>query len=246
MFRNRQWPEGFEFPACAKCNGGTSNHDLLVGLLARFSDRDISDGRLEGMVQQVEKQYPGLRARMLLTSSEARRFNRKMGLKPAVGKTHQDVGGVHLPDEFNEAVCVVATKLGKGIYYNQTLTPFPEDGCIILHWFTNTELIQHGEYPVFKALSTIGGAVPVMKRQKHSLSDQCEYKLTATRDYNYLAVQARFFDSFGMVLMMCSQRGQLESMMSKVKVVDDKPFPFAVLQSGVIATNYKPETLGTD
>jgi hypothetical protein len=25
MFDNKEWPEGYAFPACASCNGGSSN-----------------------------------------------------------------------------------------------------------------------------------------------------------------------------------------------------------------------------
>ena len=53
MFQGRQWPEGFEFPACDSCNHGTSDQDLLVAMLARmdpFENQGNSDGRLAGIM----------------------------------------------------------------------------------------------------------------------------------------------------------------------------------------------------
>jgi hypothetical protein len=32
MFQFRDWPEGFEFPACESCNHGTADHDLIISL----------------------------------------------------------------------------------------------------------------------------------------------------------------------------------------------------------------------
>jgi hypothetical protein len=32
MFQHRQWPEGFEFPACQACNKGSSDHDLVIAM----------------------------------------------------------------------------------------------------------------------------------------------------------------------------------------------------------------------
>ena len=36
LFKNKIWPEGFEFPACSKCNNDTSDYDLIVSVIARL------------------------------------------------------------------------------------------------------------------------------------------------------------------------------------------------------------------
>jgi hypothetical protein len=58
MFQNRQWPEGFEFPACDRCNCGTSDDDLLIAMLARvdpLENRGDRDGTLPGLMALAHK-----------------------------------------------------------------------------------------------------------------------------------------------------------------------------------------------
>lgn len=35
MFLNRQWPEGFEFPACVECNRETRYDEEIVAFISR-------------------------------------------------------------------------------------------------------------------------------------------------------------------------------------------------------------------
>jgi hypothetical protein len=68
MFQRRQWPEGFEFPACEACNQDTGDDDLVVAMLARmdpFEDRGNLDGKGPGIMAAVSQQYPGIFGKMM-------------------------------------------------------------------------------------------------------------------------------------------------------------------------------------
>lgn len=111
MFQHRHWPEGFEFPACIACNQGSDDDDLIVAMLARmdpFEEKGNLDGSLEGLIYAVNKQKPGLLAKMMPSAIEARRNNRKLGLEPQLGQTHQEVGGVKITEEIHASVCTLA------------------------------------------------------------------------------------------------------------------------------------------
>lgn len=59
MFQNKEWSEGFEFPTCASCNNGSSDHDVLIAMLARcgLDDGGNRDGRLPRLVKMVGNGY---------------------------------------------------------------------------------------------------------------------------------------------------------------------------------------------
>jgi hypothetical protein len=167
MFQFRQWPEGFEFPSCDSCNAGSSDEDLLVAVMARmdpFHNRGDLDGSHLGLMRAVNKQFPGFFQKMMPSPSEARRVNRDLGVAPQPGQTHQQAGPVKVPDELHDAVCVFARKLAKSIYYLDAGTPFPNDGCLLLNWFTNADLLREGQYPVFQQLQSLAGEAPPLKR----------------------------------------------------------------------------------
>jgi hypothetical protein len=234
LFQNRQWPEGFEFPACQACNQGSDDDDLVVAMLARmdpFEERGNRDGRLEGLMHAVNRQRPGLFQKMLPSAVEARRRNRELGVLPKPGQTQQEASGVNVPDEFHVAVCTLARKLVKGVFYREVGEIFPASGCLLLNWFTNADLLRHGTYPVFDLLKEIGGNAPPVQRSGNYLRDQFEYKITFSPDSNILVMQARFGNSFGLVVFGCRLEGRLEAMIERLRELTGKEGPFAVLQS---------------
>lgn len=234
MFQFRQWPEGFEFPSCESCNHGTDNYDLLVAMLARmdpFEEKGNMDGKQIGLMKSVNQQFPGLFQKMTPTASEARRRNRDLGLRPAPGQTHQEAGVVKVPEEFHQAVCVLARKLAKGIYYREVGSPFPDNGCLLLNWFTNADLLRTGKYIVFDLLKELGGTAPPLQRSGKYLNEQFEYKLSLSQEKDILVLQARFGNAFGLVVFGSTLLGKLEAIVTRLREQTQHNGPFAILQS---------------
>jgi hypothetical protein len=234
MFQHRHWPEAFEFPACAACNHGSSDSDALVAMLARmdpFTSQGDRDGALIGLMKNVNSQYPGLFQKMMPSAVEARKSNRELGLKPHAGQTHQETGAVKVTPEMNQAVQIFARKLSKAIYYLDSKKPFPNDGCLLLNWFTNADFIRDGRYAIFELLQGIAGVTPELKRSGKFLNDQFEYKLAIDANKNVFIVQALFGKAFGWVVFGSASAGVLEPIVEKLRQDTEKQGPFAVLQS---------------
>lgn len=234
LFQDKQWPEGFEFPACSDCNHGSRNQDLLVAMLARmdpFEGKGDRDGRQIGLMHKANQRYPGLFEKMMPSASEARKINKELGIEPLPGQTHQEVGGVKIPKEVHEAVCIFARKLAKGIYYKETGNIFPDNGCLLMGWFTNADLIRDGKYTVFELLKGLAGDAPLLERNRHYLNDQFEYKLTISPEQNIFIIQAKFGNSFGLVIFGSTLEGRLEEMVDNLQKETQKEASFTVLQS---------------
>lgn len=238
MFQHRQWPEGFEFPACDACNGGSSNDDLLVAMLARmdpFTNRGDLDGSQLGRMRLVNKQFPGLFERMMPSPIEARVANRDLGIVPSPGTMHQQAGPVKVPHELHSAVSVLARKLVKGIYYQDTRLPFPNEGCLLLNWFSNAELLRAGKYPVFETLRELDGQAPQLKRSGKMLNDQFEFKFSLAADKSILVLQARFGAAFGLAVFGSSTPNRLEAIVTRLREETGHPGPFAIIQSPTLS-----------
>lgn len=85
LFQKREWPFGFEFPACQTCNNGSSDEDLLIAMFGRmdpFHNKGNLDGRHPGLMHNVHKQFPNLLSNMMPSASEARKHNRLYGITP--------------------------------------------------------------------------------------------------------------------------------------------------------------------
>lgn len=247
MFQFRRWPEGFEFPSCEPCNLGTDDHDLLIAMLARMDPFELKgdqDGTHVGLMKAVNRQFPGLLEKMMPSASDARRSNREFGLHPAPGQTHQETGLVKIPEEFHRAVSVLARKLSKGIYYRETGFPFPDDGCLLLNWFTNADIVRTGKYVVFDLLKELKGVAPPLQRSGNYLNDQFEYKLSMSSEKDIFVLQARFGNAFGLVVFGSKLPGKLESIVVRLRETSQRNGPFAVLQSPTLAeTSLWPASL---
>lgn len=242
LFQNRQWPEGFEFPACASCNHGTSDDDLLISLIGRmnpFAETGNQDGKQVGLFHSVDKQYPGFFEQMMPGAVEARRRNRGLGIVPRQGQTHQEAGAVKVPDELHEAVCSLGEKLGKGVFYNETGSAFPSDGCLLLHWFTNEQLFREGSYPAFDLLQHVEGKAPPTERAGKFLGDQFEYKLSLGSENTVFILQCRFGASFGFVEFGAVESGLLEARVEALREESGHNGPFAVLQSQTLQSVFE-------
>ena len=234
MFQFRDWPEGFEFPACESCNHGTADHDLIISLLGRtdpFTDSGNRDGRMSALITSVHQKHPELIAKMMPSAVEARTMNRRLGIAPPPGMTNQEAGPVRVTSEMHRAVEIFSGKLTKAIYYMQTKNVFPPEGRIALKWFTNAELITNsGRYVVFDHLQQLEGLAPELVRSKSLLNDQFEYKISISAGQDLLALQARFGHGFGFAVFASTDGAKLDASFESIEQRTGKPNPFVMIQ----------------
>lgn len=234
MFPGRIWPEGFEFPSCDTCNRGSSSEDLLVAWLARidFTQPRASepDREFMNLLETIRSRHPGLLDRMIPTTEEDEELSSRLGILPLESNSEPEVVPVHVPSEFDDAVSVFSGKLLKGVYYQENGLPFPATGCIIYHWFTNAQLFAHGNYPAFKALRSMPGKAPTLRRQKTKLNDRFEYKVSLSDDNSPILLQARFGTSFGVVACGSADEGYIESYLETKNESSRLKSSFSIIQ----------------
>jgi hypothetical protein len=234
LFQHKHWPEGFEFAACEACNHGTRDQDAIVAMLARMDPEEAvgnNDGRVPGLIKNVGAQFPQMFTKILPSAIEARRKNRELGLQPGPGQTHQDVAPIFIPAEMSLAVETFSRKLAKAIYFREVGAIFSNEGTLLLNWFTNAELVQHGRYVLFDLLKDVPGRAVPLRRGGKYLDDQFQYKLSITPENHVFILQARFGVAFGLVIFGSTQRQVIEPVVEKLRAKYGKDGPFVMLQS---------------
>jgi hypothetical protein len=231
LFRDRAWPEGFVFPACESCNGGSSEEDLVVAFLAHMQpDQDAkTQARGFGLMRGLHKQQPGLFARMMQVSAvEARSAARRLKIKPERGQTYQELGVVNIPDEIHRAVGKFALKLSKAIYFQHRGSVFPADGTVLYQWFTNAQLQEHGRIPMLEAFANVAAETRPLTRGGKDLRDQFDYKFSTARDSPIHVLQVVFGQVFGFLSLLSQEPGRIENMHQRIadKMGSKGPFIF--------------------
>jgi hypothetical protein len=233
LFQSRNWPEGFEFPACGTCNAGTADDDVLIALLGRMdpiTNAGNLDGAVNGLMYNANKQHPGLLQKMLKMSAvESRKAARDLNIKPPPGLTYQQTGIVNVTDHMDEAVSTLAGKLSKAIYFMTTSHIFPATGSIQLHWFTNADLFRYGKSPVLDAFANIEAPTPKLARNGKDLCGQFDYRFSLSENKDFAVLRAVFGKAFGLGTIMSPEHGYLQKIDAEIQVKIGKevgPFKF--------------------
>jgi hypothetical protein len=233
LFQNKIAPEGFEFSSCAECNHYSSDEDLIVAVISRMGSPKFgdTDGRLVGMMKALNHQCPDFYRTLLPSVIEARRNNRELGFVPNHGMTHQGMGVLNINHETRVALTVFSKKLAKGISYLEEGIIFKNEDCLALNWFTNANFIKDGGYKVFEMLSHINGNTPRINRSNKVLNNQFEYKFSLSDDRNLILIQAKFGESFGLVIVGCRTSGYLENLIATTfSDLEEDYKPFEIIQ----------------
>jgi hypothetical protein len=220
LFRDRQWPVGFVFPACQACNGGTRDQDLMVAFMAQLhphQDGTIS-GQSEKLMRGVHKRFPGTLQEMVNVSAvSARATARKLRLEPARGQTYQGLGIANVPEAMHACVATLAGKLTKAIYHQQRGRIFPADGGITFQWFTNAQHMEHGCIPILQSLQGILGASKPIRRNGQDLRDQFDYEYSSSQAGDLHLLRVAFGSVFGFVTIFSQTPGRLEAIDDELK-----------------------------
>lgn len=233
LFKGRHWPEGFAFPACERCNGGTSDEDLWVAFLANLEDdpERLQQGR--GLLFQLKRQDPkSLRQMFNLSATKARTAARRLNMQREPGMTYRDLGVVSIPEAANRAVGTLAGKLSKAMYHRATGRVFPVDGGIMFQWFTNAQLREHGEIRLLEALKALAATQQPVIRNGKDLGDQfvCRHSTDAQGELHVL--QVTFGGVFGFVSMFSPLAGRMEAFVHSMEQRMGKPGnPFTFVNS---------------
>lgn len=215
MFLNREWPEGFEFAACEKCNHESADDDVLAAFLARLDpirNNGDRDGRLMGLFYNAHRQHPRFVARMMdMGANESRRAAKKLGLTRPSGMTYREIGIVNVTEEMDRAVQTLAGKLSKAIYYKTTGQPLPCHAEIQFNWFTNADLFEFGSAPLLDAFAGVQSAEGIVVRNRKSLHDQFSYRFSITDNGDIFLLQAVFGMAFGFVTLASPVKGKLHA-----------------------------------
>lgn len=193
LFDNREWPEGYTFPACIPCNRASRHDEQIVAMLSRiFPDQknESSANEIDKRIKAVANNYPGLLEEMQPTVRQIRDGIKKYGIKKPPGMSTTDMPLLHIGGPLvNSAVEQFGRKLSLALYYKHTGKILPSEGGVAIRWYSNLQ-IENEEIP--RQLADVVHNFPKLERCKTSLHDQFFYRYGIT-DTQRLAVFLAFF-----------------------------------------------------
>jgi hypothetical protein len=189
MFEGRQRPKGLEFPACAACNNGTGDSDLVAAMLARTwpdAKSEVQQKDVRKIFGGLANNIPGLFNEMNIGRASEKLARKRHNLSTDVHPLRAD-GPI-----LNHHILTFAARLGFALHYDSKGSPVPITGGALVMWFSNLQAME-GEIP-----STLFDMLPspsTLQQGAKSVANQFKYSY-ATGERDHMLYFASFNDSF--------------------------------------------------
>lgn len=196
-FKDREWPEGYEFPACQSCNNPVGKVEQAVKLYFRISDisQEAEEGEINKLMMGVNNNTPELLPRDM-RAIEKRRELKKYGFPLPQGEFLSDYPMIAFPKQGANAFRIFSRRLACALYYKHV-------GKILPHeHFIRTYQIQSVHEAAGRLVNEIGSMMqhtPAIRRGKNDLSDQFAYVWNADAAQELFSFIATFTQAFVVV-----------------------------------------------
>jgi hypothetical protein len=189
VFEGRQRPKGFEFPACAPCNNGTSHSDLVAAMLARVwpdADSEIQKKDVKKLLSAVANNIPQL-LREMSVGRAGEKLARKQHKLPTDAHPMRANGPL-----LTHYIQTFAAKFGFALHYEVNGAPVPATGGVQVMWFSNVQALND---QIPQMLVDVLPSPSTLQQGAKSAGEQFRYSYT-TAESDHLLYLASFNKSF--------------------------------------------------
>lgn len=217
MFRGKQRPKGLEFPACAPCNHGTSQADLVASFIGRL-DPDAGDEQgqkdLQKLLTSITNNIPGLLPEMKFGRAGQKLALRQLQL-PSVppGSEIMRVNGPLVASHMT----IFAAKLGFALHFEKFGRPVPAEGAVQPMWFTNVQKMAD-ELPT--AILNMLPPMQTLQQGRKEVGNQFQYSSLPTAEGRHSVFWGAFRSAFYIMAVTAIDRSEfLEQNVAKFPLV---------------------------
>jgi hypothetical protein len=198
FFRGRDWPEGYEFPSCARCNAKSRLTELITSALARSAP-----ARTEQDLQEVGALYEHWARRDRRSFAEFVGPHSTSGLLVFPASVRAQIarwrpGEMNIGERLNQHLNAYAEKLLKALYYKHAGVIVPRAAEITPVIVSNGQIGERHELELRKLKFP---AQPILVRCSNSkaappLSEQFHYSYGIDQSRGLAVFKARLNESF--------------------------------------------------
>jgi|SRR6266404_8592645 len=210
LFHRKQWPEGYEFPACGHCNHVTRDAEQVMALISRiYPDNDTQSAREEfvSILRAIRNNYPKVLSEIAPSRDQIAKFNTaEWSRKFRSVDGHAPVVSLAGP-LVTACAKAFARKLFCALHYKEFGKIIPPAGGIGWRWYSNVQRLNN-ELP--DDLINAMDRQSLTKRVNRDLSDQFSYLFVRPDDGEITAYFATFRLSFAMLGFVETDASRLE------------------------------------
>jgi len=194
-FVRRVGPEGFEFPACKRCQEASRRDELIFGFYIRTLDtdeRNYNSEDISDLMRGMRNNAPEMLPELDLPPNAKRATLREAGLTLERGQLLDDVPLVGVPVGFKDVVRMVTAKLACALHYKHLDAHIPVGHRLMI-------IFNQLQFPSGRELAErLVEAMPdlvVGQRGNTNIGDQFAYVWGRNEDEDLFAIGAQFSQS---------------------------------------------------
>ncbi len=206
IFLERNWPEGFVFPACAACNSGSRDEESLIAFMVRLNStlNAEEDELFKRHVDRLARTHPEeLQYLATAGASTKRRIARHIGVSPPPGSTYAELPLARLPERWKEVMRSFGEKLTKAVHFHELGRICPTSCHVIVEIRSNALDMAS---PLSEDLVSTMGRTHEIKRTKVDISDQFSYLTKRAGDGSVAMYVFSFNQSFSLMCFYADNR----------------------------------------
>lgn len=188
-FDGKNYPDGFEFPACRDCNASTRADEQIVALLSRM----LSNPNAAASPDEIRKYMSGVANNNINVFAELSQVRRNVG---------ENLHLLEFGNATDDAFQRVLTRWAKAFHYRETSVIIPADARIYVTYFTNANL---GEIPP----GSVAGHAHELRRNGKNIGDQFAYITTNDPNRPDLGYYTAAFRRSFLAIMLVDFHGEI-------------------------------------
>ena len=182
FFRNREWPEGFAFPACEACNRVSKKAENVSSILISDTKTDAGLMAYRARIEHVRLNYPEFLPNVQVNTNRKRDVLKRIGVEKPAGLAYADLPIASIdPDVWMPELRLLGRKLFLALFYQTFKKPMPLSGGI---WFEVRSNADNPNEDFIQAISALGGNTLAPVRSTQPLGDQLGIRWSASPEPN--------------------------------------------------------------
>lgn len=221
-FRNREYPEGFEFPACDRCQGASRMDEIAFAFWVRaldHNDDNLVDRDFDRLITGLMNNLPDLAPQGIASRQGKRQALRRMGLRLAPGMTLDQAPIFNIDTALHAYIERYSRKIALALYYREQRRIAKPDHRVLSTWgqASDRNFVERSQgFYDMTLIPTIGA------RPNVDIGDQFRYRCNKADDPDVFAALAEFGRG-GVVLQMIVVSGAAASMIEDMRQEGGEP-----------------------
>ena len=203
-FINKDWPDGFVFPACEKCNAKDRDSEIVVAFHIHAATGNNKD--FEKVYNGIRNNYPSTLPNPFMTIGEKAKALSRRGISLPANKILV-APVVKISPDVHEHFHRFGRKLAKALYYKEFSRPAATNFRIITHWLIADTPESNN---ILDSIIELMPKLEIGQRLNADIGNQFAYRFNVSSSGEFMMQTSNFSDKVFITSIGGTDRSEID------------------------------------